>query len=230
MRNIIIIPARGGSQRLPNKNLKLLNNKPLISWTIEAAVSSNIADTIIVNTDSNEIAKIALNSGAEVPFLRPVELATNTASTIDVIIHTLDFYKNQNIYFDNVIILQPTSPLRNSTDIINAYKLLNNNVDAVVSVCETEHSPLWSNTLPENLIMSNFIKPEVKNLRSQDLPTYYRLNGAIYIAKYQYLIKHNNFIGNNTKAYIMPQNRSIDIDKEYDFMLAEFIMDKFLSY
>ena len=218
---LAVITARTGSKRLPNKNILKLNNKPLIVWSIEATLQSKYIDETIVSTDSQTIKKISEKHGAKVPFIRPEKLANDTANSIAVLNHAIDFYRNQ---FDYILLLQPTSPLRTTKDIDTAIELLSNDTKAVVSVCETEHSPLWSNTLPENHSMKNFIKDEIKNKRSQDLSIYYRLNGAIYIAEIEYFLEHNGFFGNNTIAYIMDQRKSIDIDTKLDFMFAEAII------
>ena len=224
---LAIIPARGGSKRLPRKNILDLGGKPLIAWTIEAALKSKYIDKTIVSTDDKEIAEISKRYGTEVPFMRPKELATDTASSIAVIFHAVDFYKQKNLTFEYIILLQPTSPLRTTEDIDTAFEMLNNKeTKAVVSVCEVEHSPLWANTLPPDLSMKDFIRPEIKNKRSQDLPKYYRLNGAIYITEVEYLRNNNGFIGEDTKAFIMPQESSVDIDSEGDFMLAKVFLDK----
>lgn len=220
---LAIIPARGGSKRLPQKNILDLNGKPLIAWTIESALESKYIDKVMVSTDNLEINKVSKEFGAEVPFIRPESLSTDHASSIDVIKHALSFYHNK---FDYVVLLQPTSPLRLFSDIDSAFELITKEVKAVVSVCETEHSPLWSNTLDANLSMRNFIRDELKNKRSQDLPVYYRLNGAIYIAEVNYFYQNNGFFGENTKAYIMPQERSVDIDTELDFEWAQLLMKK----
>jgi CMP-N,N'-diacetyllegionaminic acid synthase len=153
-------------------------------------------------------------------------LANDTAKSIDVIIHALDFFKKNNEEFEYVVLLQPTSPLRTENDIDNAFEMLSHETKAVISVCEAEHSPLWANTLPDNFSMIEFIRPEWANLRSQDLPKYYRLNGAIYISVINYLIEKKGFLGDNTKAYIMPQDRSIDIDTELDFKLCVFLINE----
>ncbi len=218
---LAIIPAREGSKRLPNKNILNLAGKPLIAWSIEAAKASKYIDTVIVSTDSEKIATISKSYHAEVPFLRPGELATDEASSLDVILHAIQSLKEP---FDYILLLQPTSPLRTTQDIDAACELLNENTQAVVSVCETEHSPLWSNTLPENLSMKDFIRPEIKNKRSQDLPKYYRLNGAIYIAEINYFYQNNGFLGDASKAYIMSQQNSVDIDTELDFRFCEVLM------
>ncbi|KLO21315.1 CMP-N-acetlyneuraminic acid synthetase [Marinitoga sp. 1197] len=224
---LAIIPARGGSKGIKDKNIINLKNKPLISYTIEAAKKSDVFDEIMVTTDSKKIAEVAKKYGASVPFLRPVELSTDTANSIDVIIHTLNYYINKNINFDYFILLQPTSPLRKAEDILSAVKLLfEKNANSIVSICEVEHSPLFSNTLPEDLNLSKFIREEVKNKRRQDLPKYYRINGAIYISKVDYFLKVKDFYSEKSYAYIMPADRSIDIDNYLDLKLAELLLEE----
>ena len=218
---LAIIPARAGSKRLPNKNILNLAGKPLIAWSIEEAKKSKYTDKVVVSTDSKQIAEISRQYGAEIPFLRPAELAQDTTSSIDVIKYCLE---NLDENFDYLILLQPTSPLRTAKDIDKAIEMLDNNTLAVVSVCETEHSPLWSNTLPDDLSMKNFLRPEIKNKRSQDLPKYYRLNGAIFLAEIKYFYQHNGFYGDKTKALIMSKEHSIDIDTEFDFLICSYIL------
>jgi len=224
---LAIIPARSGSKGIKNKNIISLKGKPLISYTIESAIESGIFDEVMVSTDSKEIAEISKTYGAKIPLLRPYKLATDEASTLDVILHTLDYYINQKIFYDYFVLLQPTSPLRNSEDIVNAVELLfEKNADSVVSVCETDHSPLWSNTLPKDLNLNNFIRQEAKNKPRQELPKYYRINGAIYISKVDKFIKERDFYGLNSYAYIMPLDRSIDIDNFVDLKLAEILLEE----
>jgi CMP-N,N'-diacetyllegionaminic acid synthase len=222
---LAIIPARGGSKGLKNKNIRILNGKPLIYYTIEAAKRSKIFDVIMVTTDSKEIAEISKKYGASIPFLRPDELSTDTASSIDVILHTLNYYVSKNINFDYFCLLQPTSPLRKAEDIINSVELLfKKDAESIVSLCEVEHSPLFANTLSEDQNLSKFIRKEVKNTRRQDLPKYYRINGAIYISKVQSFLKTKDFYGERSFAYIMPPERSVDIDTEFDLKIAEEIL------
>jgi len=218
---LAIIPARGGSKRLPNKNILDLNGKPLIAWSIEAAKKSKYIDEIVVSSDSNEILEIAQKYNVKT-IKRPDELATDTASSVDVVKHVAENYPG----YEYVVLLQPTSPLRNKKHIDEAIELLEKkNADAIISVCEMDHSPLWSNTLPESLSMKNFLREDVKNKRSQDLPTYYRLNGAIYICKTDRLLEQNTFfIKDNIFAYIMDRKSSVDIDDEIDFKLAEVLL------
>ncbi|HEY0031070.1 MAG TPA: acylneuraminate cytidylyltransferase family protein, partial [Bacteroidia bacterium] len=149
MKILYIIPARGGSKGLPGKNTRLLGKDPMIAHTILAAQNSAFKGTVLVTTDDEAIAAIAIKYKAEVPFVRPDNLATDTAGTMDVIFHAINFYKEKNILFDLIVLLQPTSPLRTAEDIDNAMRLMTEkNAGAVVSVCEAEHHPLWSNTLP----------------------------------------------------------------------------------
>lgn len=219
---LAVITARAGSKRLPNKNILNLAGKPLIAWTIDTAKKTKYIDKLIVSTDSKDIAEISKIYGAEIPFLRPKELANDKADSISVLKHSIEFFNKE---YDYILLLQPTSPLRTTTDINKAIEMLNQETKAVVSVCETEHSPLWSNTLPKDLSMANFIRPEIKNKRTQDLPKYYRLNGAIYISEIDYFYQNNGFIGNKTRAYIMSQQNSVDIDTELDFMFCEVLIN-----
>ncbi|MDN3614788.1 cytidylyltransferase domain-containing protein [Vibrio gallaecicus] len=226
MKILAIVPARGGSKRLPRKNIKVLNGKPLIQWSIESALGNKDISKVMVSTDCQEIADIALQAGAEVPFIRPDSLATDTSSSSDVVRHALDYYKEKGEVFDFVLLLQPTSPIRNAIHNEQAINLLKDKkADAVVSVCECDHSPLWSNTLPSDLAMDHFIKDEIKNTRSQDLQPYYRLNGAIYLAKVSRFYEEDSlFLSSNIYAYLMDNESSVDIDHELDFLLAETVL------
>ena len=223
---LAIIPARGGSKRLLRKNVKELSGKPLITWTIEAGLESSYIDTVMVSTDDNEIADISAESGAEVPFIRPSSLSTDVSSSVDVIRHAIEFYEKCEKKFDYIVLLQPTSPLRNANHITEAIELLiMKKADAVISVCGVEHSPLWSNTLPASGSLASFIKDDVKDVRSQDLDTYYRLNGAIYIVRASKFLELNTlFLKDNIYAYKMESSDSVDIDNLNDFTYAEFLM------
>ncbi|HIF9178870.1 TPA: cytidylyltransferase domain-containing protein [Photobacterium damselae] len=230
MKILAIIPARGGSKRLPKKNILNLGGKPLIQWTIEAALKCSQIDTVMVSTDSKEIADISEKAGANVPYLRCSALSSDTASSADVVIDVIEYYESINKKFDAIILLQPTSPLRSSNDIRNAIKLFDEKkASAVVSVAECDHSPLWCNTLPADLCMDQFISEEIKSTRSQDLPTYYRLNGAIYLVCTKSFINNRSFMPKNTYSLIMNRERSIDIDDCVDFKIAEVFYDKIKS-
>jgi len=220
---LAVIPARGGSKRLPQKNILPLAGKPLIKWTIEASLYSRYIDKVVVSSDDEEILKISVNAGAEI-IRRPKELAIDEASSFSVVEHVLSELEYNPDY---LALMQPTSPLRNNKHIDEAIELLiSKKVDAVISVCETEHSPLWMNTLPKNGSMNQFIKTKFKELRSQDLPIYYRLNGAIYLSEIHSLITNRSFWGDQTKAYIMPKKKSIDIDTSIDFELCKILINE----
>jgi CMP-N,N'-diacetyllegionaminic acid synthase len=220
---LAIIPARCGSKRLPNKNILNLAGKPLIEWSIDAALKSKYIDKVVVSSDDENILKIAKNKCNVIK--RPKELATDTASTNDIIKHVLESLKEK---YDYIILLQPTSPLRNEKHIDEAIEFLDKkNADAVISVCEMEHSPLWSNTLSDDLSMKNFLKKEALK-RSQDLPKFYRINGAIYICKTDKFLEENTlFLKDNIFAYIMDKKYSVDIDDEFDFKFAEFLVENY---
>lgn len=212
---------------MPRKNILPLNNKPLIAWSIEAAKKSKYISDILVSTDNQEIAEVAKTYGAWVPFLRPEALSSDTSGSYEVVEHAIGFCKDLNKTYDFVLFLQPTSPLRCTEDIDAAVNLLiSKSADSVISVCEAEHSPIWANTLPHDLSMSQFENEKYKDVRSQDLPKFYRLNGAIYIVDIKRFIVEKSFsLSSNTFAYIMKQERSIDIDTKLDFCIVETILN-----
>jgi len=217
---LAIIPARGGSKGLPGKNIKLLYGKPMIAWTIEESLKSKYIDKLIVSTDSEDIGKTSIQFGAEVPFIRPKELASDSAKSIDVIKHGIDFFENQ---FKVIILLQPTSPLRTVKDIDYALEeMRRKNVQAVVSVCELEHPIQWVGKLTKDKRMVNFTMNKYKNKNRQELEKHYKYNGALYIADIDYFLENNGFIGNETFAFVMEKEKSVDIDTLFDFKLAEF--------
>lgn len=224
---LAVIPARGGSKGVPGKNIRKLLGKPLIAYTIDAALQSEIFVDVIVSTDSEEIAQVAKENGAKVPFIRPKEISGDEVSSDDVILHALSFYESKGIEFEEVCKLQPTSPLRSAEHIREAYKLfLEKNAYYLVSICECEHSPLWSGTIGKDLRLDSFLSERVKRSCRQELEKYYRLNGAIYMAKTKKFVENKNFFGRNSIGYIMRQIDSVDIDNILDFDLAELIIKK----
>ena len=228
MKNIAIIPARSGSKGLPDKNIKELCGKPLIAYTIEAALDSGEFDTVLVSTDSPEYAEIAEAYGAEVPFLRSDASSNDSASSWAVVEEVLDKYKELGRTFDTFCLLQPTSPLRTAEDIKCAYDLYREKAEfAIVSVCEAEHSPLWCGQLPESREFVDFINPESIKQR-QATERYYRLNGAVYIVNIRKFGREKFLYKKGSYAYIMDQMRSVDIDTELDFEMAEFYMQRML--
>lgn len=224
--NVAIIPARGGSKRLPNKNIKLLAGKPLIVWTIEAAIDSQIFDMILVSTDSESIADIARKAGAIVPFIRPAELASDIATTNDVVSHAVEWIEMKHGEVSRITILQPTSPLRKKYNIVEAHELYErNNALSIISVCQMDHSIQLCNKLPKNHSMSGFIRKE-SNVRGQDLEPYHRINGAIYIFDRGFVGALSEIYDERSFAYVMEQHESIDIDQQLDFEIAEVIMSR----
>ena len=218
---ISIIPARGGSKRLPEKNIKELCGRPLVEWSIEAAKQSKYIDSIVVSSDNKNILSIAEKQNVDT-VIRPNFLADDKSTTIDVLLHALEQIEDT---YDYLVLLQPTSPLRSNLDIDNSIEMLmRHKANSVVSVCQAEHSPLWCNTLPEDRSMDGFMSKSLEGRRSQVLETYFRLNGAIYIVKISKFIKEKSLMPNNTYAYVMDQFNSIDIDTLYDFICAEAIM------
>jgi CMP-N,N'-diacetyllegionaminic acid synthase len=218
---LAIIPARGESKRLPRKNLLDLNGKPLVAWSIEAGLNSKYIDKVVVTSDDADILNIAKYYGV-LSINRPIELSSDTATTFDAVEHAIENIK----YYDYIVLLQPTSPLRTEWHIDKAIEfLINKEADAIVSVCEMDHSPLWSNTLDDTLSMAEFLTKSIKNKRSQDLDSYYRINGAIYICDTKKLLKEKGFfIENGIYAFKMDRETSIDIDNEIDFHLVDLIL------
>lgn len=226
MKNIAIIPARSGSKGVKDKNIRDLCGKPLMAYTIEAAIKSREFDEVIVSTDSEKYATIAKRYGASVPFLRSEATASDTASSWDMVEEVLNGYRERGQEFDTFCLLQPTSPLRSADDIIGAYQLYKEKANfAVVSVCEAEHSPLWCGHLPEDGGFAGFIDKENMKQR-QAGGKFYRLNGAIYIVDIKKFANDQFLYQDGSFAFIMPQDRSIDIDTEIDFKLAEVTMVK----
>ena len=224
MKTLIIIPARGGSKGLPGKNIKLLNGKPLICYSIDVAKKIEIDSNICVSTENDEIISIVENYGLHVPFKRPAELATDNASTYDVLLHAISYYEAKNIFYDVIVLLQPTSPFRTEQHIKEAISLFNKDIDMVVSV-QKSHAAASLCRENENGILDLIINKD--NYRRQDLDSYYEYNGSIYVINVNSL--KNNRIEAFTKKikYVMPAIYSVDIDNQYDWDIAEFLMKKY---
>lgn len=224
MNCLAIIPARSGSKGLRDKNIKLLAGKPLIAYTIEAAEQAGIFDEIMVSTDSGVYADISRECGATVPFLRSEKNSTDMASSWDMVNEVLDNYAKMGRTFDAFCLLQPTSPLRTAEDIKNAYAILQSASTSVVSVCEVDHSPLWCNTLPPDLSLDGFIQ-KANDRQRQAMGRFFRVNGAIYFVRVSAFQEDTHLYREGSLAYIMPQERSADIDTELDFKIAEVILN-----
>lgn len=221
-KTLYIIPARGGSKGVPNKNIKILAGKPLIYYTIKAALEVADSSDICVSTDSIEIKKVAEDNGVFVPFLRPDSLATDFASSEDVILHALEFYKNIGVNYDYVVMLQPTSPLREGRHIKEAIYLIKEGVELIVSVKETDSNPYYVLFEEDNQGVLKKAKEGVFT-RRQDCPIVYELNGAIYIIKVDKLLK-KGYQNLKKVKYLMSAEHSIDIDNLLDFKIAELII------
>jgi CMP-N,N'-diacetyllegionaminic acid synthase len=219
-----LIPARNGSKGLLNKNIKPLNGKPLISHTIDAAIQSKVIDRLIVSTDGSEIAAISNKYGAETPFIRPGHLSTDNADILDVVEHTLNHIEKTDGVYEYVLLLQPTSPLRTHTDIINTLEIIENQNDSVIGVMESPHHPDTYFRLHENNLIRKSDIDSIAHVNRQDLKSHYKINGAIYCFKWALFKKYRTWFFEKTKAYIMPNVNSIDIDTILDFKLAELIM------
>jgi len=227
MKCLAIIPARSGSKGIKDKNIKELCGKPLMQYTLEAAVNSGIFDEIMVSTDSKYYADIARNiKGVSVPFLRNSSTAGDTSSTWDVVCEVLDNYRKLGIEYDMFCVLQPTSPLRSAQNIREAFQLYNEkNANSIVSVCKLGHPINICNTLPEDHSLVGFIKEQDKYARQMN-PTYYRINGSIYMCNTKAFLEYGTIYKEKSYAYIMTELDSIDIDTEDDFLIAELLINR----
>lgn len=224
---LAIIPARGGSKSIPQKNIRILVGKPLIAWTIEVALSCPSLDRRIVSTDDQEIAEIARQYSAEVPFLRPPELAQDDTPDLPVYKYALSWLREHEGYHPDIVVwLRPTSPLRTTHDIEAAIRLLiQSDADCVRSVCRVEHHPYWMKRFAGDRLVP-FIEgfDERRYYQRQLLPTVYRLNGAVDVTWCKTVMERGLLYSGDVRGYIMPIERSIDLDSELDFALAELLL------
>ncbi len=217
-----IIAARGESKGLPGKNVRSLQGKPLIAWTIEAAKPSRFIDRLILSSEDAEIIEAAKRYGCEVPFVRPRELATDQSSIIDAIRHALETLPET---YDYLVLLQPTSPLRTTEDIDNCLALCHEKgAPAAVSVVAADKPPQWMYQVDDDSRLCPVIPVKSDVFRRQDLPPVYLLNGAVYVSRCDRIKDQNDFISPETVAYEMPKNRSADIDSELDFMWVNALL------
>ncbi len=221
-RILAIIPARGGSKGIIHKNIVDLSGKPLISYTIEAGKNSKYCDYVMVSTDDVNIAKTARLYGAEIPFLRPSELASDTAKTVDVIVHAVTELRKIKNEYDVLVLLQPTSPLRTAQDIDAAIeKFFIFDCLPLVSVCEVEDSPVLIRSIEREKLVS--ILGGTSTCRRQDMPLFYKVNGAIYINSISEISSSTSF-NDNPIPFIMKKSHSIDIDEEIDLVKAKYYL------
>lgn len=227
MKILGIIPARGGSKGIPNKNIVDFLGKPLIARTIETALDSNVFAKIIVSTDSQEIADISSSYGAEVPFLRPSDLAGDSIGAIDVDIHTIQWLeKHESFNADYIIHLQATSPFRTAEDIRNVINLaVEKDADSVISLSVVSEHPNWMKLVSKEGKISSFLEEDQITSR-QKLPEIYRLNGAIYMVKTSKFVDERTWFFEKTYAYIMSRQASIDIDEPFDLEIARLLAQR----
>lgn len=220
-KTLTIIPARGGSKGIKNKNIKKLLGKSLINWTIESALKSKYVERVIVSTDNKKISNYAKKSGVEVPFLRPSKLSNDKAKSIDLVLHAIKKIPG----YEWILLLQPTSPLRTSKDIDNVFKLcVKKKALSVASICSVNQHPHKMFTINKSLYLKSLIKKKAINEIRQDLPKTYITNGALYLVNISWLKKRKKFIDSDTIGYEMPAEKSVDIDTLSDWYLAENIL------
>ena len=220
---LAIIPARGGSKGIPRKNVKAISGKPMIQYTIEAAKDCEYIDKVIVSTEDEEIADISMRAGAIVPFSRPEELATDEAKIIDVVMHAVEFYERKAEHFDIIVLLQPTSPLRNAEDVTKALEYF----------IRKEQSPIFMRSFNKENELEKIVS-EDDDVRGQDMKRYYRINGAIYINKASELNPQTSF-NDNQMGYVLTKEHGIDVDEPQDLVVAEYYLSQacdgeFLSF
>lgn len=222
---LAVVTARMGSKRLPGKNIRNFCGKPLFVWSVMAGLECPKISRVIVSTDSKKYQEIAIEAGAECSWLRHPSMAADETSSADVVREVLDKLGDQASEYCGVVLLQPTSPLRTVEDISSAIALFElRGASAVVSVSLAECPRDWLGRLPPNLVIDKFIPTDSSGLRSQDLGEWYRLNGAVYVVGIETFRQEHTFMPTGTVGYVMPRDRSIDVDTEFDFRLAELIM------
>ena len=224
MRTLVVIPARSGSKGLPDKNIKVLNGKPLIHYSIEVAQQIFNNEDICVSTDSDKYIKVAEKTGLRIPFVRPETLSTDNATTQDVLLHCLDFYEQKGVFYDYILLLQPTSPFREKKHLEDILMENNEDCDMIVSVKETDSNPYYV-LLKEN--EEGYLKKLMKGkfTRRQDCPKVYEYNGSMYLIRVSSMKEKLVSSFTKIKKYEMHSKYSLDIDSEIDFKLAEVLLD-----
>ncbi|GET45279.1 acylneuraminate cytidylyltransferase family protein [Capnocytophaga felis] len=226
-RILAIIPARGGSKGLPGKNIKPLCGKPLIGWSIEQAQASKYVDEIFVSTDSREIADVAESFGVLIPFLRPKELASDTSPSSEFIIHTIEYYQKKNNNFDYILLVEPTSPLRDTQDIDKCIEMLLNHsyAKSIVGISKIEAChPAFLVKISEEGLLKSYVN-QMKTLRRQDIDDLYFFEGSLYLSSIEYYMQEKTFYHELTLPYLMPKYKSFEVDDLLDFQIIERIME-----
>ena len=226
MRVLALITARAGSKRLPGKNIRLLGNKPLIAWSIDVVRNIPEICDILVSTDDKNIASVCKEAGAYVPWLRPDELATDTASSVDVALHALNWYEAKKGLVDGLLLLQPTSPFRTKENIQRGIELfINHNFQSIIGVSPTSDHPMWTLKIQDDFLVP-FMQEHGIGIRSQDLPPSYVMNGYFYLIAPKELRAQHSFIGPKTLPLLIESSQeALDIDTEWDYKIAEFIVE-----
>ena len=220
---LAVIAARGGSKGLPGKNLADAGGKPLIAWSIESAKQSQYIDRLILSSDDADIIDVAKSWGCDAPFVRPKELAGDTAKIEDALTHALDTLEDQ---YDYLVLLQATSPLRAAEDIDSSLEICRDSgAPACVSVTLPAKSPYWMYRVADDGGMEPLLDDDARQSRRQDLPAIYGLNGAVYVAQVPWFREFRGFVGPETRAYVMPPERSVDVDERHDLLLLRAILD-----
>ncbi len=220
-RTLALVPARAGSKRVPHKNSRLFNGKPLIQWTLEFALAYPAFDSVLVSTDSVKVADIARSLGLQVPWMRPATLADDNTTTIDVVLHALDQLAVAGNVFDQVALLQPTCPIRLNQRWDEAFKLMADGAEAVVGVSMVDEHPFWTYLLSADAVMTPCF-PEQMQLRSQDLPRAAAVNGSLYLIRCDALRQRRSFTPHGARAVVCSHAvERIDIDTEADWIEAE---------
>lgn len=228
---LAVIPARKGSKGLPGKNIMPLAGKPLIAWSIEQAKASKYIDRIVVSTDSKEIANVALSFGADVPFLRPLELSGDESTSVDVILHCIDELENQDCHYDFLVFLEPTSPLRETIDINSALEILvqSEKAESIVGVCKVEAChPAFLVKLKDKFLHP-YINKGFKVLRRQEIDDLYFFEGSLYISKIESIKIRKNFYHEKCLGYKVPKWKSFEVDDITDFIIIEAILNARLA-
>ena len=226
MNALALILARGGSKGIPGKNIRPLSGRPLIVWSIDVALRSPSIATVVVSTDSPEIAEVARSAGARVPFLRPATLATDTALQIDAMQHAVTHLETQGERYPIVVLLQPTSPLRTVDEVEGAVGLLaGTGADSVIAVTEvTSQHPMIMYRMDPAQRLSSLLPSDGAGVRRQDFPKVYLRTGAVYATRRDVLMQQRSLYGHDSRGYVMPEERSVNIDSPMDWELAEFYL------
>ncbi|MCX5778209.1 MAG: acylneuraminate cytidylyltransferase family protein [Elusimicrobia bacterium] len=227
---VCIIPARGGSKGVPKKNIKDLLGKPLIAYSIDQAKQSKYIDRVLISTDNEEIAAVARKYNAELPFIRPHDLATDTIGVIEVLYHAIDWLENKDNYsFEILVMLHTTTPLRTIEDIDNSIELLfSTGADNIVSVTEAYRNPYFNMVELAVDSKAKLVK-EGNFVTRQSAPPVYDMNASIYVWRKEKLKQNKKVLGANTYAYVMPKERSVDIDYPLDFKIVEMLLREKLN-